>query len=301
MNSEFSHTAGLRLLEEIRDIFQKKDVFQKREKSIAFVCGGPVSDPGTMRAQFLKWIRSAHPDIIAVLAEDAFRSTYFHTPPLPLNLSTFESLIAEISDCVIIFPESTGSFIEVGLFSGVKPIRSKTLIINDFDHHAKDSFANLGPIKTIDSRSFLAATIPVVLKPAPIIFDAVSERLLRVDQRRRRTRFNFAEFRRLDRLSRFVVVFEMIRILRIVSVEGLWHAIKIGFGKVSKNELKLLLSIHMGADWIEPVDDYFRVTAKSAPLLEYDRTPIDDLSARIMFYHQRHNTRVFRALSKGSP
>ncbi len=254
-----------------------------------------------MRAQFLRWIRATHPNIIAVLAEDAFRNTYFHSPPLPLNLSTFEALISEISDCVIIFPESTGSFIEVGLFSGVKLIRAKTLIVNDFDYHAKDSFANLGPIKTIDSKSFLAATIPLVVRPDPIKFDAVSERLLRVDQRRRRTRFNFAEFRELDRLSRFVLVFEMIRILRLVSVEGLWHAIRVGFGKVSKTELKLLLSILMGAEWIEPIDDYFRATAKSEAMLEYDRTSIDDVSARVMFYHQRYNTRVFRVLSKSSP
>ena len=298
MTNEFSHAAGIRILEEIRQIFEKKEVFQRRDKSIAFVCGGSKDDPRTMRSQFLKWIKTAHPSIIAVLAEDAFRSTYFHNPPLTINLSKFESLIAEISDCVIIFPESIGSFVEVGLFSNVDKIRAKTLIVNDLDHHSKDSFTNLGPIRSIDARSFLAATIPVSIKVTPVDFEPVRERLLRVVQRRRRIKFNFVEFRSLDRLSKFVLVFELVRILRLVSLEGLWQAVKIGFGGVSKTELKLLLSILMSAEWIESIDDHFQVTKSGQPLLDYDRTSIDDISARVVFYHTRYKTRVAQLLRK---
>ena len=73
-----------------------------------------------MRSRFVDWAKVELPNVITLLAEKAFRDTYFHDPPETLNLSTFETQIAEIADCVVIFLESVGSFAEIGFFSSKK-------------------------------------------------------------------------------------------------------------------------------------------------------------------------------------
>jgi hypothetical protein len=115
-----------------------------------------------MRRQFVDWARTALPDFVVVLAESAFRETLFHDPPEFINLSKFETLVAEISDCVLIFPESAGSFAEVGYFSMVDGVSQKVLIANDLKFQAEESFANLGPISTFNETSWLRPAIHVV-------------------------------------------------------------------------------------------------------------------------------------------
>lgn len=69
-----------------------------------------------------------------------------------LDLLTFEEILAEISDAVIIYVESMGSACELGAFAYVDSMLSKLLVINDVEYRGAQSFINDGPIKKIANK-----------------------------------------------------------------------------------------------------------------------------------------------------
>ncbi|HLC01818.1 MAG TPA: retron St85 family effector protein [Anaerolineales bacterium] len=298
MSHQFEHPAGVVLLEEIRSLFRTKAIFRVTARPIVFVCGGPVQgEPKTLRNQFLQWLRSELPDLLVVLAEDAFKYTYLHDPPETVNLSTFETIIAEVSDCVIIFLESCGSFAEIGYFSGTRDVSRKILVVNDPKYQATDSFANLGPISTIDRKSFLSPTIHIDPTAAVPDFSPVKQRLSRILERPHRKRFKWAPYVQLEQKDKFLVSLQMVSILRLVSFDGLRHSIKAVFDGSSPKELKRLVSVLLAAGYLRPKNDYFELVPGRAALLQFDDTDLNSLTARVLYYYQRHQREVFRSIS----
>ncbi len=253
MISQFATPAGTSLLSEVRNLFEKRRVFRRNDVPFVFVCGGPISE-NTIRKQFLDWSKKELPGIVIVLAEQAFRDTFFHDPPETYNLSVFESLIADISDCVILFPESPGAYAEMGLFSSAREIRKKTLVVNDLQYQAEDSFVNLGPITTINSKSFLRPTLHVQPKnPNGIDFSPIRDRLGRLMNRKHRKSLAHRSYSELNRQDRFVIIMEIINLLHVTSLNGLIHCIRVAFDTVKQKEIKQLLSILVASTCVESV------------------------------------------------
>src|ERR1700740_772091 len=101
MDDQFQHPSGISLLAEVRAAFRNKPIFQKKEKPVIFLCGGPAnSRKRTMRRDFLRWANANFPEIVTLLAEDAYKHTTIYDPPETVNLSEFEKIIGTISDCV---------------------------------------------------------------------------------------------------------------------------------------------------------------------------------------------------------
>ena len=176
MTPLFSHPSGMRVLTSLRFIFEKKPVYLRKHPFFIFVCGGQLG-PGTgsLRKQFIQWAEHQLPDFICLLAEDALKDGFVAGRREFIDLAKFESVIADIADGVLIFPESPGSFAETGFFSNSRKIRDKTLIINSIGEQG-DSFLNLGPIHTIDRFSYLKPTLHIeVIDPAD--FSRVGQRL----------------------------------------------------------------------------------------------------------------------------
>src|SRR5215831_12501462 len=97
---------GRRLLANIAEVFQTKEIVEVHRKPILFVCGGITTGPGTsLRKEFLEWARQELDDYIFLLAEDAMLDSFANEGRFFVNLAKFESLIADISDGVLIFPE----------------------------------------------------------------------------------------------------------------------------------------------------------------------------------------------------
>src|SRR5262249_3851407 len=148
--------------EEISEVFRTKPVFRRGPPHVLFVCGGPVSGAtASMRGEFINWAKTGLPDFAVLLAEDAFREASFAGPPRFINLARFEKLVADISDCIIIFPESAGSYAEVGYFAAIEEVRTKVLVVNDRKFEAVDSFVSLGPVSTINVDSYLQPALHV--------------------------------------------------------------------------------------------------------------------------------------------
>lgn len=287
MTSQFNTAAGKSLLDEITALFETGRVFRRNDVPFVFVCGGPTNQ-NTMRKQFLDWSNRELPQVVTVLAERAFRDTLFHDPPQTYNLGVFESLIAEISDCVILFPESPGAYAEMGLFSTSR-VGKKILVVNDLRYQAVDSFVNLGPISTINRRSFLNPALHLQSDhPAGIDFSPIRERLERIMARKKRKSFVHRPYRELTWLEKSLIVMEMINLVHVVSVVGLLQCIGAAFGTAKGGEIKKLLSILVGANSVERIDGDFYILAKDAKSgLEFEGSDVGDIKARVLHYYRK--------------
>lgn len=288
MIGQFDTPAGKSLLSEIRGLFEKGRVFRRNDVPFVFVCGGPINT-NTMRKQFLDWSSRELPEIVTVLAEQAFRDTFFHDPPKTYNLGIFESLIADISDCVILFPESPGAYAEMGLFSAIANIGSKILVVNDIQYQAKDSFANLGPINTFNRQSFLNPALHVNANgPAAIDFSPIRERLKRLMDRKKRTSLPHRTYRELSKLEKFLIIMEIVNLLHVTTLFGLFQCVRAAFDTFKANEVKQLLSIMVGSKRIERLDGDFYVLAKGAKSgLEFDAANVQRMKSRVLLYYKK--------------
>jgi hypothetical protein len=153
MTQLFSTEPGRKLLASLRDIFTNKRIYQRQDRFIVFVCGG--KEENSFRQQFIDWAQSNLPEFICLKAEDALKDTFAGEGRAFVNLTTFESIVASVADCVLIFLESAGSYAEVGFFAAHPEIRAKTLVVNHYDFQIEVSFLNQGPIDTINRESIL--------------------------------------------------------------------------------------------------------------------------------------------------
>jgi hypothetical protein len=118
---------------------------------IIFLCGGPYTDVSTngtasMRDAFLKV--SSHPALGGrdiVVAEDFTRLSLFSAHYD--DILEFETDLAQITEIILLFCESAGSFTELGSFASIPEIASRLLVIIRDSHWANDSFIKLGPLR----------------------------------------------------------------------------------------------------------------------------------------------------------
>lgn len=82
-------------------------------------------------------------NIVCVIAEKLYETNS------SIDLLTFEELLAELSDEIIIVVESQGTICELGAFALDKKLMKKLYVINDSNYENKDSFINAGPIRKI--------------------------------------------------------------------------------------------------------------------------------------------------------
>lgn len=293
---EFSHPAAKKLLDDLRDAFEG-DVFEKGEKFFLFVCGGSVDgSANSLRLQFLKWAEQELPDCIAILAEDAYKQTLSHLPSRPINLALFEALVADISDFVVIFPESPGSFSEAGFFCNSRGIPTKMIVANDSTHRGKPSFLNLGPLRKIDSRSQFSPTIEVDLADPTEDFGVIKTKLEIWKQAARRQRFSYSSYKNLKPKRQLFVVLEMLHILRLVTLEDLRYAIKEVFGTASLESVGRILSILMGAKFVSDINGRFALAKGKETMLAFQPAKELELISIVTGYYQNNRPEMYDAV-----
>jgi hypothetical protein len=295
MDEQFEHPSADRLLREIRRLFESKTIFQRRDRPILFLCGGPIRrNAKNMRQRFLTWSKRNLPGLDIVLAEEAFGHTKFYDPPEIVNLSEFEELIASVADCVLVFPESAGSFAELGLFSGSGKCKQKILVANRVRYQAKDSFVNLGPVRSIDRSSYLKPAIHIGEFKGRPDFRPVKERLTRVLDRTHRKAFQYRPYSKLEYIGKLVVTLELIKIFHFVTLESLRFCMRAIFDSAKSKELKGILSILAGAGYIRFRDNFYFIHGEKKSLLEFENARIEDMQARVLEYYDKYREALYR-------
>lgn len=297
MRGPFRHPSSRQLFEEVARVFKQEKIFAKVERRMVFVCGGPYGPRfRSVRSRFLRYASTEIPYLHFFRAEDAARSLALHGPPEFVNVGRLEELIAEIAHCILIFPERPGSIAELGFFSKDKGLRKKILIANNLAHQAEDSFINLGPVTLVDSDSVFRPTIHLDYSNPDFL--PVKMRLDRL-QGQYRQRLKYQPYKKLKFEHRLFVVLELVRIFRAVTLETLGDCLTRVFGKVDEQEIKQLLSLLLGAGYVERKGDdgdHYSMAEKCKPFLTYDNYEIEQLISRVIAYFKQHDPEMTSVL-----
>lgn len=121
------------------------------------LCGGERTDidvarPKSLRDAFLKSNFYSSIENGEVRQIEDIRE-YFDKDAPYRELVSFERNIAQLSDLVLLFSESPGSFAELGVFASYRDIAEKTLVVIQQKYLGKDSFIAKGPIAYFTSIS----------------------------------------------------------------------------------------------------------------------------------------------------
>lgn len=167
------------------------------------------------------------------------------------NISIFEKTIAETVDSILIFPESPGSFAELGYFSAHDAIARKTLVAVRTQHQA-NSFITLGPIHAI-SRLTIFAPSPIGLaEPPENQMSQIAERLLgdSLNKRTYRERFEKQPWKEYGSRLQLAILDELIDLVGAVTEADLRHIVTECFGAYDVSTIRLQLAILVATDRI---------------------------------------------------
>lgn len=271
MSHPFSHLRGKELLRRVAQAFRSDNAYILRDSNIVFVCGGPVNEP-TMRPRFLDYGRANLSHLRMFLAEEAERDYITNEEAKVNDVGDFEEIIGEIADCLIIFPESAGSFAELGFFSRNDKLSTKILIVNDATLQGQDSFILRGPINRIDSVSKFSPAIQIEYKDNAD-FSLIKARLENRIVGKNRKKFSAKTYSALTRRDSFFAIFEIVRLFEVISLDGIAFAFRSIFSNVKLSELKKFLSILVAAEFIRRGGDdqqYFCINRSIKSFVEFD-------------------------------
>lgn len=125
-------------------------------KQHIFVCGGVVdissAIPPSFRDRFVQHAAKKNDEIYnAIVLAESFKD-YFKEN-VYTDLLTFEDEIANLASLVLIFLESPGSLVELGMFCSREDFYKKLLIVAPQEEtEAEESFIYLGPLEHIKRR-----------------------------------------------------------------------------------------------------------------------------------------------------
>ena len=112
-----------------------------------FLCGKAFSKeeyPSSNRGIIEKYLKRNAKRVFIVLSESLWEDSF----DASIDLLTFEEFLAEVSDSIILFVESPGSFCELGAFSYANELfSSKLIIVIDEKYRNDKSFIMTGPVK----------------------------------------------------------------------------------------------------------------------------------------------------------
>jgi hypothetical protein len=301
MISPFAHPSSVKLLGRVSEVFQSKKVFQRKDRHIVFVCGGSVQlRSRSKRASFLRYSQSSLNNFRIFLAETATKDLSQHEESF-INIADFETLIAEVSDCIIIFPESAGSIAEIGFFTNSIKAVKKLLVINDFKKQS-DSFINIGLIDKINKKSIFRSTIPIDFSHPE--FSAIKDRLISRCPARTAKRLHFRNFSQFDTQQKLYIIFQIVFIFKAMKLEYIIECLSKVFGKVkNRKQIKYLISILIAANYLERKGDdleYFIPTKTAEPFLEFRNYDINDLQADAVSFFEKYDKETYKVIGDNS-
>lgn len=140
---------------------RKNVVSSKKDSSLSaprfvFICGKSMkSKEKTVRDITIEYFKKHQikneygnkmESVLSIISE------LLYVQDLSEDIFSFEKMLAEISQRIIIVTESAGTFCELGAFVMDEECMKKTVVINEDKEEFKESFVTNGPIKMLENR-----------------------------------------------------------------------------------------------------------------------------------------------------
>lgn len=225
-----------------------------RQSNIVFVCGG--NEPNDMRRRFQKEFDTLLPGYEFFEPEFAMRKYWTLGDSEPFDIATFEELIGNLSQSIVIFPEAAGSLAETGYFSAIPHIARKIILVIDADHLKHDSFISIGPAKRISDASIFQPNISFDYENPN--FKLISQRLLdRATLQPTRRTVKIKAFSKMEIFEIFAIIQMLVSFLRIATVEDIEYILRGLFsGHIAPSKTKQIVSILVGSRRLIDVGEY---------------------------------------------
>ena len=215
------------------------------------LCGGArsninIAGPRSLRDAFLKSDFYGAIENAEVIQIEDIRE-YFDKDSPYNELFTFERHIAQLSDLVLLFSESPGSFAELGAFASHRDIADKTLVVIQQKYLNKDSFIAKGPVayfNSISQKSVFALTNASIGLRGAQFASVKPEKLLsllagpveeRLEESRGSKTLKRASFSHRCRL--YIAFLREFHVLKDSEIFQLFSAFKINITKPALNQL----------------------------------------------------------------
>ncbi|UNK56181.1 retron St85 family effector protein [Pseudoxanthomonas daejeonensis] len=232
----------------IVSFFRRGDLHFRTDIHLCFVCGAadPLKgEPPKWRRQFLDWVAVNEGKIICVKAENAVTDLLREVDErrTSKDLSIIEETIADTVDSLLLFPESPGSFAELGLFSANDAIGRKMLVAVEHQYQG-DSFIILGPVKRINAISSFTP-LPIVISEPEASFAQIRTRLLKEEQRGKSyaKRYSHGDWKAYSPREQLAIIDKIIDLTGILTEDDLFDLINKIFGKYEKSDIRLLVAL----------------------------------------------------------
>lgn len=225
-----------------------------RQSNIVFVCGG--SEPSHMRRKFQREFDKLLPGYEFFEPEFAMRKYWTLGDSEPFDISTFEEMIGDLSNAIVIFPEAAGSIAETGYFSARPDIARKILLAINADHLKKDSFISIGPAKKIADKSVFQPNIQFDYSSPD--FKLIAQRLVdRAPLHSTRRALQLKSFSDMGSFELFAIVQTMVSLLLVATVDDIEFFLRGLFNsQISPSKAKQIISILVGSGRLLEIGDY---------------------------------------------
>ena len=301
MSNPFTHPSGEKLLDVVKKIYSSPNIFERKDRHIIFVCGGSMTKHSrSMRKRFLRYSNVLLTDYRFFLAESATQDFIKHNDPEFINIADFESIIADIADCILLFPESPGSIAEAGYFSNSSQAIKKLLIAND-SNKQDDSFINIGIVEKANRLSNFRSVIIIDYNHPD--FSPIGNRLTKRLPSKKSKNINPLLFQKLSYKEKLYIIYETISIFIIITFDTLVYCIEYFFGKSEIKILKQLTSILIAANYITRIGenlDHFCISSSVNSFLDFRGVDLQRLRAKIINFYKTNHTGTFELIQEVS-
>jgi hypothetical protein len=136
-------------LETVAKIIKDKIFVPRNKKKVTvFLCGADIKNNLTARSKMAE-IFAGYPRYELLYPEDLFDDLLAGQGQH--SLLKLENILADSVDSIVLFPESPGSFAELGAFSNNEKLAPKMVVVSNKKYQANKSFINYGPYRLIKS------------------------------------------------------------------------------------------------------------------------------------------------------
>lgn len=235
-----------------------KNIIFRRQHIFVFICGGAITGPHFLRTKFLTYAKTDLKDYNFILAEKCLQTKSNNQRFSFRNIAFFEDNLAHLSNCTLIFPESPGSFAEVGYFANNNAIAEKTLIVN-LVQYQEDSFLLLGPIDIISQKTQFTPHVNLNDHSPQADFKHIATKLERVRaaySRMSSSRIPLinVKFKDHPKDLQLMVILKIIDLFRKISIKDLQDLMTEIFGYVSHDTIDNFLGILEQCEFIDVTD-----------------------------------------------
>ncbi|KJG06322.1 hypothetical protein UB33_10180 [Photobacterium angustum] len=116
------------------------------KKTTIFLCGGAIDNKDNGRSK-MATIFNEYSKYELLYPEDIFDDLL--AGPGQHSLLHLENILADCVDAIVLFPESPGSFAEIGAFSNDPRLAQKLIVLSNKIYKSNKSFINYGPYRLI--------------------------------------------------------------------------------------------------------------------------------------------------------